>query len=407
MSTKAFNAVGLPLEYCSQEYRRQQCQRDDVRSADKTSPTKKLPPRSTTEPLWTPSDPSSTAIFRYRQHINDKFKPILPLQTSQDLHTFSINHPHDFWIDLYDHCGIIPSLPISTKWAYDPNAKLRDLPTFFPGLKLNYAENVLVPNTTRDPHAVALVGVREGRLNDPEQLTWAELTELVRMTRSAMLRQSIKQGDVIAALMANSIWTIVLFLSAASIGAIFTSVAPDLGVQGCVSRFAQVQPEWMFADTDCALRGVRVSMLGKVLQVLKALPLGKSRPKVAFVPTCHQPHRKGNLEYIQPVGGAISLNTFLKASSKDDRMSYTRVPTDHPLVIVYSSGTTGEPKCIVSPHISILNYKKIALLHNNLSPSSTVFQYSSTSWILFNVMNGRSTAPNKIIPGCIRGRRQV
>ena len=283
------------------------------------------------------------------------------------------------------------------KLAYDPALKLRDIPTFFPGLKINYAENVLEGNTRRNPHAIALVGIRENGLDNPENITWAQLSELVRMTRSAMVRQGIARGDVVAALMANSIWIIVLFLASASVGAIFTSVSPDLGVGGCVSRFAQVEPKWLFADTDLALRSTRPSMLGKVMQILDSLPSGNKKPKIAFVPTCHRPHLKTNLEYIRPINNAISLHTFLLASQPIDPLTYTRLPTSHPLVIVYSSGTTGEPKCIVSPHISILNYKKIALLHNNLSPASTVFQYSSTSWILWNVMNGHLSVGAKIL----------
>jgi acetoacetyl-CoA synthetase len=102
-----------------------------------------------------------------------------------------------------------------------------------------------------------------------------------------------------------------------------------------------------------------------------------------------------NLEFIKPFG--VSLHTFLLKSRPTDKLVYTRLPTDHPLVIVYSSGTTGEPKCIVSPHVSILNYKKVALLHNSLGPDSTVFQYSSTSWILWNVMNGHLSVGAKVI----------
>ncbi|ETI26012.1 acetoacetate-CoA ligase [Cladophialophora carrionii CBS 160.54] len=347
------------------------------------------------ELLWTPSDPESTLISQYRHRINHKFSQ--SLKDSHDLHTWTVRNPHEFWIDLYDYCGIIPPLPKHTKLAYNPNLRLRDVPTFFPGLRLNYAENVLVPNTQRDPHAIALVGLRENGLSNPENITWAELTELVRLTRSAMVRQGIQQGDVIAALMANSIWIIVLFLASASIGAVFTSVSPDLGVPGCVSRFSQVEPKWLFTDTDLALRGTRPSMMGKVLQILRSLPRDKPKPKVVFVPTCHKPHLKTNLQYVRPVNDAISLATFLEASRPADKLTYTRMPTDQPLVIVYSSGTTGEPKCIVSPHISILNYKKISLLHNGLTPQSTVFQYSSTSWILWNVMNGHLSVGAKVI----------
>lgn len=183
-----------------------------------------------------------------------------------------------------------------------------------------------------------------------------------------------------------------------------------MGIQGCTTRFAQVSPRLLFADIDLAVRGVRRSMLGKVQNILQSLDANTSstsapslvRPRVVFVPTCHRPHRAANIEYIRPLGGeseseSESLHSFLRASQPSDAMTYTRVPTNHPLVIVYSSGTTGEPKCIASPHMSILNYKKIAHLHNSLTPDDTVFQYSSTSWILWNVMNGHLSVGARVI----------
>ncbi|KIX02978.1 acetoacetate-CoA ligase [Rhinocladiella mackenziei CBS 650.93] len=390
MAAMRSNPLGLPLEYCSREYRNQ------LEKKSGSSPPGPAPATTTHDnptPLWTPSHPESTPMSKYRRHINLKFSQ--NLKTSHDLHRWTVQNPHQFWIDLYDHCGIIPPLPQHTQLAYNPHLRLRDIPTFFPGLRINYAENVLVPNTNVNPDAVALIGLRENALDSPENITWTQLTELVRIARSAMIRQGVKQNDVIAALMANSIWIIVLFLACASIGAIFTSVSPDMGVSGCVSRFSQVSPKLLFADVDLASRGVRPSMLGKVLQVLRALPASVSKPRVVFVPTSPKPHLRRNLEYITPLG--ISLHEFLRPSRPNDALTYTRLPTDHPLVIVYSSGTTGEPKCIVSPHMSILNYKKIALLHNSLGPHSTVFQYSSTSWILWNVMNGHLSIGATII----------
>lgn len=376
-----YNIIGLPLEYCSREYRAQL-----KKAKDRTSV-------SISTPLWTPSDPEATAMSQYQRRINATFSQTL--KDSHELHAWTVENPHAFWIDLYDYCGIIPPLPKHTKRAYNPDLALRDIPAFFPGLKLNYAENVLVPNTRANPNGVALIGLREGRLDSPEKVTWAELSELVRVARSALVRHGIKRDDVVAALVSNSIWAIVLFLATASIGAIFTSVSPDLGVAGCASRFAQVSPKLLFADVDVAVRGVRKSMLGKVQQILQLLPDNRPQPGVVFVPTCPRPHLQQNLEYTNPLG--VSLHTFLQKSRKGDALSYTRVPGDHGLVIVYSSGTTGEPKCIVSPHMSLLNYQKIALLHNSLGPRSTVFQYSSTSWILWNVMNGHLSVGATVI----------
>ncbi|EXJ83032.1 acetoacetate-CoA ligase [Capronia epimyces CBS 606.96] len=367
-----FNALGLPLEYCSREYRLH---------------------AGRPAPLWMPADPRATPMSRYRERINSNFSA--RLKDSQELHQWTVQHPHEFWIDLYEYCGIVPQLPSHTRLAYNPRLGLRDVPAFFPGLKLNYAENVLVPNTNANPSAVALVGLREKDLGHPENVTWSELTELVRVARSALARQGIKQNHVVAALMANSIWTIVLFLACASMGAIFTSVSPDMGIAGCVARFAQVSPRVLFAEVDLAVRGLRPAMMGKVLEILRSLPPSVARPQVVFVPTGQRPHLQQNLDYVRPLG--VSLHTFLLKSRPSDALRYTRLPSDHPLVIVYSSGTTGEPKCIVSPHISILNYKKIALLHNSLGPHSTVFQYSSTSWILWNVMNGHLSVGAKVI----------
>jgi len=378
----SFNVIGLPIEYSSKQYRSRS---GETKSEGRSS--------LSSEPVWTPANPGATPISQYREHINSKFSQ--NLKDSHALHKWSVTHPHEFWIDLYAYCGIVPPLPSGTKTAYDPKVRLRDIPTFFPGHKLNYAENVLVPNTSARPHAVALVGLRENQLDNAEPITWTELTELVRLARSAMIRHGIKQGDVIAALMANSVWIIVLFLASASIGSIFTSVSPDMGVTGCVSRFAQVSPKLLFADVDLAIRGVRPSMLGKVQQILNALPPTSSKPGVIFVPTTHAPHLKRHLDYVSPLG--VSLATFLLKARDHDKLQYNRVATKHPLVIVYSSGTTGEPKCIVSPHMSLINYKKVALLHNSLGPHSTVFQYSSTSWILWNVMNGHLSVGAKVI----------
>ncbi|EHY61218.1 hypothetical protein HRR83_000978 [Exophiala dermatitidis] len=379
-----FNSLGLPLEYCSAEYRHQIREMPAQPASTTTNPP---------TPLWTPQNPEATPVSRYRERINAKFSK--SLKDSHELHEWTVRNPHEFWIDLYDYSGIVPTLPKHTRLAYNPNLRLSDIPTFFPGLKINYAENVLVANTQARPSAVALVGLRERGLDHPENITWSELTELVRMARSALVRHGIKQNDVVAALMANSVWIIVLFLASASMGAIFTSVSPDMGVAGCVSRFAQVSPKVLFADVDLAVRGVRPSLMGKVMQILRSLPSETSKPMVVFVPTCHRPHLRQHLDYVKPLG--ISLHTFLLKSRPTDHLTYTRVPTDHPLIIVYSSGTTGEPKCIVSPHISILNYKKVALLHNSLGPHSTVFQYSSTSWILWNVMNGHLSVGANII----------
>lgn len=164
---------------------------------------------------------------KYRRHVNTKFT--LGLQDSHKLQEWSVSSPHEFWIDLYDYVGIIPPLPRGTTRAFDDTLPISSIPPFFENVRLNYTENVL---SGRDPDAVALIGLREGEpLTDAEQLTWRELTERVRLTRSALLRNGIKKGDRVAALVSNSSWIIVLFLASAAIGAVFTSISPDMGAE--------------------------------------------------------------------------------------------------------------------------------------------------------------------------------
>lgn len=384
------NAVGLPISYAH----------PNAQWRDRSGKTPRI--------LWQPSNPEATPMSRYRQHINKKFKQ--NLKTSKELHKWSCENPHEFWIDLYEYTEIIPALPVGFKHAYNPTAKFRDIPAWFEGVKLNFAENLLMPNVRSRPDAIALTGLRDGKLNDPEHITWSQLYDLIRIMAAALRHHGLKQGDVVAALMSNSIWIIVVFLATASIGAIFTSIAPDMGLSGCLSRLIQVSPKFLFTDADYAVRGKRISLLEKVMQILAGLPEEQHKPITVFVPTTKAPHQQHHNTFSPTIPPSLSgghttvLSTFLVPATRklsptasSYELKFTRVPPGYPIKILYSSGTTGPPKCIVSPHISLLNYRKIALLHNSITPESIVFQYSSTSWVLWNVMLGHMTVGARLI----------
>lgn len=180
-----------------------------------------------TEPVWLPQQPPSTIpINIYRAHINKKFG--LQLRNSHELHQWSVTQPHDFWIDLWSYVGLIPDLPPEISQAYDPDIPITEVPRFFQNAKLNYAENVLVQPHV-DSRTTALIGLREGGDPDGEKWSWIELRENVRRIRSSLMRSGLKAGDRVAALVSTSLWSVAIFLAAASIGAIFTSIAPDLG----------------------------------------------------------------------------------------------------------------------------------------------------------------------------------
>lgn len=158
--------------------------------------------------------------------MNKKFTQ--SLRDSHDLHRWSVAKPQEFWIDLWSYVGLIPDLPPGTLRAYDPQIPMSDVPLFFENTRINYAENVLT-QTEIDQNSTALIAIHEGGSLGGETWSWAALRENVRRVRSSLLRSGIRKGDRVAAVISTSPWSIGIFLAAASIGAIFTSIAPDLG----------------------------------------------------------------------------------------------------------------------------------------------------------------------------------
>lgn len=140
---------------------------------------------------------------QYREHINTKFNQ--SLQDSHQLQKWSITHKHEFWTDLWTYVGLIPDLPPRTTKAFADKKSIKDVPPFFGGVRINYAENVL---SDRNPDAIALIGLREGQSLEGEKWTWTDLTEHVRKVRSALIRRGIRRGEVVAAIMSNSNWII-------------------------------------------------------------------------------------------------------------------------------------------------------------------------------------------------------
>ncbi|KAI7286859.1 acetoacetate-CoA ligase [Hortaea werneckii] len=322
------------------------------------------------ERLWQPTNTSKTPMDRYRRHLNEKYR--VDLQTTQEVHRWSVQHPQDFWLDLYDYLGLRPKLPQGMRKAYDDTVPMSSNPPFFPGLRMNYAENALFANP--DPDSIALIGIREGQaLDDAEQLTWHDFRERVRLTASALRRSGIKHGDRVAALVATSVWAMILFHATASIGAIFTSISPELGLEGCVSRLQQVTPSILFTDSDTMYKGKTVETTKKVQQILDRL---QPKPQTYFIPITSKPQTFS------------TVTDFLAKANPLDPLTFAPTSFNDPLMICYSSGTTGAPKCIVHRHGIIIQLKKISAIHNSTTPADVILQYSSTSWVVFYIMCG-------------------
>ena len=324
----------------------------------------------TPEQLWQPPSAGKTPMDDYRRHINKKFSQ--DLKTTQQLQQWSVRDPQDFWLDLYSYLKLVPALPKGLTKAYDDKVPMSSIPKWFEGLEMNYAENAMFDNP--DPEAIALVGIREGmdlEREDGEILTWRQFRERVRLTASALRHCGVKKGDRVGALVATGTWAMVLFHAAASIGAIFTSISPELGLEGCVSRLQQVTPKILFADSDTVYKGKTVPIVDKVKKILSRL---EPRPQTFMVPITSQQ------------SDFPSIDDFLERADSSEPLTFTRVPFNYPLMICYSSGTTGAPKCIVHQHGCIVQLKKISAIHNSTTPKDVILQYSSTSWVVFYVM---------------------
>ncbi|KAL3462145.1 hypothetical protein BJX64DRAFT_299776 [Aspergillus heterothallicus] len=322
------------------------------------------------QPVWQPVLPADQIpINIYREHVNRKFGQ--DLRSSQDLHRWSVTRPHDFWIDLHEYTDIVPPLPRDMTQAYDPSLPMSAVPKFFEGATVNYAENVFHKKTL---DKTALIGIREGKNLDGDVWSWAQLRETVRVLRSALVHSGIAQGDRVGAIISTSVWSVALLLATASIGAIWTSIAPDIGEEGCVSRLDQISPKILFADDSSTFKGKSHSNVRKIQKIVHRL---SHTPQVFLIPLSSTPQST-----------FPTLATFTSRAIRSDPLEFTRVPYSHPLYILYTSGTTGQPKCLVHAHSVIIQHKKTSLLHNSLTHDDVVFQYSSTSWVLWNIMVG-------------------
>lgn len=312
--------------------------------------------------LWQPTAEQiqSARMTDFLQQVNQQFEQ--SLANYHDLHTWSVQHSDQFWRYIWDYFDVIgnPGSTIVEHPERIPGAQ------WFPQARLNFAENLL---RHRDDKVALIFRGEDGTR---QQLTYAELYQSVAALAAAMRAQGVTQGDRVAAMMPNSIETIVAMLATTSIGAIWSSCSPDFGVQGVLDRFGQIEPKVFITVDGYFYNGKKLSIADKVAAIRAELPSVTQTIRVDFA----------HLDL--PVETGMSRwQDFLDTTATS--VEFTPMGFNDPLYIMFSSGTTGVPKCIVHGiGGTLLQHLKEHGLHTDLNREDVFFYFTTCGWMMWN-----------------------
>jgi acetoacetyl-CoA synthetase len=316
--------------------------------------------------LWQPPKEraEASALTRFMRQADTRFHA--GATDYQALWRWSVNRPDLFWSLVWDEVGIVgdgPGTVVVDDVGRMPGAK------WFPAARLNFAENLMRRNDAGD----ALVFWGEDKVK--RRLSFTDLHALVSRLQQALKAAGVGQGDRVAGYMPNMPESVAFMLAAASLGAIWSSASPDFGVQGVLDRFGQIAPKVLVAAEGYFYSGKTLDCLDKLASIVPGIP---SLEKVVVVPYTRE------AADISGVAKAVHLGDFL-APFTAKAVEYIRLPFDHPLYIMYSSGTTGAPKCIVhSAGGTLIQQLKEFRLHCDVRKDDRVFYFTTCGWMMWN-----------------------
>jgi acetoacetyl-CoA synthetase len=259
----------------------------------------------------------------------------------------------------------------------DENAPMFPRPAFFEGATINFAENLLYPTQEVDPDSPAIIAATE---TARETVTWIELRERVKQCQAGMISLGLKEGDRVAGYVANHTNAIVAMLAATSLGGIWTAVSPDTGVHAVLERLRQIEPSILFADNAAFYNGRSHPVIPKVIEIVAALPSLKAT--VIFPTVSSVEIEIASIK--TDTGAAYNYAEFISLQTTSE-LTFRYFSPDHPVYILYSSGTTGAPKCIVHGAIgTLLQHKKEHILHCSITPHSRLFYFTTCTWMMWH-----------------------
>ncbi|HHF2936485.1 acetoacetate--CoA ligase [Vibrio diabolicus] len=323
--------------------------------------------------VWQPSESriEKANITQFIEHINRQGNTI---ENFADLHQWSLDHVEKFWQEVWLFCDVIGTQGETVKEQAESRwqqpVENRDI-KWFPNAQINYAENLLT-YACHQPDDLAIWF--ENEREEKQTYTWKQLCEEVSSVQQWLKECGIKQGDVVAGYLPHLPQTVIAMLATTSLGATWTSTSPDFGVESVLERFGQVEPKILFTCDGYTFNGKTFDMSEKNQHIADHLDGLKQVCQISYL----KPHIFECDVCTQDWQNVLNQYT-------PEALTFTRVNFNDPLFVLYSSGTTGKPKCIVhSVGGTVLNHLKEHQLHCDIQPNDRVFYYTTCGWMMWN-----------------------